>query len=45
MRRSGAWLKEQGAVIPLAIEDPNTGHGALQLDPRNTARMLELFVR
>ena len=45
MRRSGAWLKEQGAQVLLAIEDPNTGHGALQLDPRNAARMLDVFLQ
>jgi hypothetical protein len=45
MRRTGDWLREQGAQVVLAIEDPHTGHGALQLDPRNAARMLELFSR
>lgn len=45
MRKTGKWLREQGAQMILEIEDPNAGHGALQLDPRNAAQMLELFVR
>lgn len=45
MRRTGSLLREQGAQVVLAIEDPNTGHGALQFDPRKAARMLELFSR
>ena len=45
MRRAGNWLRKQGAQLVLAIEDPNTGHGALQLDPRNVARMLDTFVK
>lgn len=45
MRRSGQWLKEQGAILLDAIEDPQSGHGALQLNPRNSARLLELFGR
>ncbi len=45
MRRTGNWLREQGAQVVLAIEDPNSGHGALQLDPRNAARLLDLFAR
>ena len=28
-----------------AIEDPQSGHGALQREPRNAARLLELFLR
>jgi predicted esterase len=43
MRRTGAWLKEQGAQVLLAIEDAQSGHGALQLNPGNTARLLDLF--
>ena len=45
MRRTGRWLKEQGAILLDAIEDPQSGHGALQLNPRNSARVLELFGR
>ena len=43
MRRTGQWLKEQGAILLDAIEDPQSGHGALQLNPRNTERLLNLF--
>ena len=45
MRRTGSWLKDQGAILLDAIEDPQFGHGALQLDPRNTTRLLNLFLR
>ncbi len=45
MRRTANWLREQGAQVVLAIEDPQSGHGALQLDPRNTARLMEQFLR
>jgi hypothetical protein len=41
MRRTGQWLKEQGATLLDAIEDPQFGHGALQLNPRNVARLLK----
>ena len=44
MRRTGAWLKEQGAILVDAIEDPQSGHGALQLNPRNVERLLNLFM-
>jgi len=45
MRRTGQWLKEQGAILLDAIEDPQSGHGALQLNPRNAERLLEFFGR
>jgi hypothetical protein len=45
MRRTGQWLKEQGAIVLDAIEDPQSGHGALQLNPRNAERLLERFGR
>jgi hypothetical protein len=45
MRRTGQWLKEQGATLLDAIEDPQSGHSALQLNPRNAERLLELFGR
>lgn len=44
MRRTAAWLKEQGATVELSIEDPNLGHGALVLNPSNTKRLLDLFL-
>ena len=43
MRRTGQWLKEQGAIVLDAIEDPQSGHGALQLNPRNAERLLKWF--
>jgi hypothetical protein len=43
MRRTGQWLKEQGAILLDAIEDPQSGHGALQLNPRNAERLLKWF--
>jgi hypothetical protein len=43
MRRTGQWLKEQGATLLDVIEDPQSGHGALQLNPRNVERLLNLF--
>lgn len=43
MRRTAQWLKEQGAILLDAIEDPQSGHGALQLNPRNAERLLNLF--
>jgi len=33
------------AILLDAIEDPQSGHGALQLNPRNAERLLELFGR
>jgi len=45
MRRTASWLKEQGAEIVAAIEDPQGGHGALHLNPRNTERVLDLIAR
>ncbi len=44
MRRTAAWLKEQGAIVELNIEDPDLGHGALVLNPKNTQRLLDLFL-
>lgn len=45
MRRTAKWLKEQGAVVVESIEDPAFGHGALQLNPKNTSRVLDLFLK
>lgn len=44
MRRTAAWLKEQGANVEFSIEDPNLGHGALVLNPANAKRLLDLFL-
>ena len=45
MRHTGDWLKNQGAVLILAIEDWESGHGALQRNPRNAARVLDLLMK
>lgn len=45
MRRTADWLRLQGALVLDAIEDPNLGHGALMLNPDNTRRLLDLFVK
>lgn len=43
MRRTGEWLKEQGAMVLLQIEDAEEGHGALHRSRGNMARVLDLF--
>jgi len=43
MRATGQWLAERGAQVVAAIEDPQRGHGAFQLDPRHVSRALDLF--
>ncbi|MBI3986838.1 MAG: hypothetical protein HY343_07965 [Lentisphaerae bacterium] len=43
MRRAAAWLKEQGAIVLDAIEDPDQGHGALVLNAKNAQRVMDLF--
>jgi len=45
MRRTAAWLKEQGAIVLDAIEDPEEGHGALVRNPKNAQRVLNLFLK
>ena len=45
MRRTAAWLEEQGAVVLEKIEDPAEGHGALQRNPKNAQRVVELLLR
>jgi hypothetical protein len=44
MKRAAAWLKEQGATVVATIEDPDEGHGALQLNAKNARRVLDLFL-
>ena len=44
MRRTAEWLKEQGAIVLERIEDPDLGHGALVLNPRHAARVLDVFL-
>lgn len=44
MRRTAGWLREQGAVVEMSIEDPNLGHGALVLNPNNAKRVLDFFL-
>ena len=43
MRRTAAWLKEQGALVLDNIEDVDEGHGALVLNAKNAQRVLDLF--
>ncbi len=44
MRRTAEWLKEQGATVVDAIEDPEEGHGALKRNPDNVRRLLDRFL-
>ncbi|TAJ81187.1 MAG: hypothetical protein EPO42_02690 [Gallionellaceae bacterium] len=44
MRRTAAWLKEQGATVIETIEYPKEGHGALMLNPKNVRHVLDLFL-
>jgi len=44
MKRTTAWLREQGATVIETIEDPAEGHGALQRNPKNVRRVLDLFL-
>lgn len=43
MRRTAAWLKQQGALVIKTIEDPVEGHGALQRNPANARQVLDAF--
>src|SRR5262249_40870864 len=43
MRRTAAWLREQGATVATSIEDPSGGHGALLRNARNAQRVLDMF--
>lgn len=45
MRRTADWLRRQGASVVESIEDPAFGHGALHLNARNVARVLDLFLQ
>ncbi len=45
MRRTAAWLEEQGATVIERIEDPTEGHGALQRNVANARRVLDIFMR
>ena len=44
MKRTAAWLQEQGANVIEAIEDPDKGHGALMLNAKNARHVLDLFL-
>lgn len=44
MRRTAAWLQEKGAAITLQIEDPAKGHGALNTNPENAHKVLDLYL-
>jgi len=45
MRRAAAWLKEQGATVVTAIEDPQEGHGALHRSARHARTVLDAFLK
>ena len=44
MKRTAAWLREQGATVIETIEDPDEGHGALQRNANNARHVLDLFL-
>lgn len=44
MRRTSAWLEQQGAIVIESIEDPTEGHGALQRNAANARRALDWFI-
>ena len=44
MKRAAARLQEHGATVFDRIEDPDEGHGALQRNPQNARRVLDLFL-
>lgn len=43
MRRTAAWLKEQGGEIAFQIEDAQAGHGALHTNPANARKLVAWF--
>lgn len=45
MKRTAAWLREQGATVIESIEDPDEGHGALQRNAKNARHVLDLFLK
>jgi hypothetical protein len=44
MKRTAAWLEEQGATVIERIEDPAEGHGALQRNAANARHALDIFL-
>lgn len=44
MKRTAAWLREQGATVVATIEDSAEGHGALQRNAKNARHVLDLFL-
>lgn len=44
MRRTAAWLEDQGATVVERIEDPAEGHGALQRNAANARHALDIFM-
>lgn len=44
MRRTAAWLKNQGAIVVEQIEVEKEGHGALVRDPASAAKVLDRFL-
>lgn len=45
MRKAAEWLRKRGAEVVMSIEDETTGHGALVLNPKNAAKVLDLFLK
>lgn len=43
MRRTAEWIKSKGGEVVLQIEDANGGHGALNTNPENARKLLDLF--
>ncbi len=43
MRKTAEWLKGLGGNVVLSIEDPDHGHGALNINPANSKKMLDIF--
>jgi hypothetical protein len=43
MQRTDLWLASKGANVIGRIEDKNAGHGALNTNPKNAEKVLEIF--
>lgn len=43
MRAAAEWVRKQGGVIDLAIEDPEGGHGGFHRNPKNIDKALDCF--
>lgn len=45
MRKTAAWVESMGGQVILQIEDPNYGHGALTINPKNIDRAMAAIMR